>query len=112
MKSPFYTNLVDNISKINNNMCFYLFLHEEVASVINAVEEKDKYYLNEYFSNNQYGKMNHIKLDSVEVLFEEQNEDYLVSIFIKIYTYMDYFLEELRDYLIEINSINESIKKR
>lgn len=111
MKSPLISNFISKVSKLNNSMCFQLFLNEEISTQVSEATEKEKTYLDEFYSCNRYGKMNHVSLSDSMQLFDRHRDDFYVSVLIRLHAYIDYYIEGLTEFLQSVNSTDFTINK-
>ncbi|OEF97771.1 hypothetical protein [Desulfuribacillus alkaliarsenatis] len=94
-RSPYFRIFNKNISVLNNNLCFYLFVMKQFEkNTKNGLINKETKFISELFKENMYSKSINVKVKDLETEIKNYERTMLCGIFIHMYSYLDFFLEQ------------------
>ncbi|MDE5051765.1 hypothetical protein NDK25_04970 [Niallia taxi] len=107
VRSPYINNLLSNISQLNNNLSYYLFVMEEFeGKSAELIENQPELYLKELYSDNKRSKDLNIKGSDFSTQSIKYKNDLYKSIFVNLYSHLDYYFNSLLSLVRKILDVN------
>lgn len=107
LKSIYLNNLLNNISQLNNNLAFYLFAMEgfegESAEMMQANPDS---FLRETYPQNKFSNALNILNKNFPVYSLKYKDELYKNIYINLFSYMDYYLDNLLSFIRKILELN------
>lgn len=115
VRSPFINNLYSNISQINNNLCFYLFVMEEFEKeTTEFIQSQPELFLKELYSDNRYSEALNIRGKEFSTHSTFYKNELYKNIYINLYSYFDYHLDSVLSLvrkILVLENVNTEIKQ-
>ncbi|MFA1710252.1 hypothetical protein ACDX66_00885 [Peribacillus frigoritolerans] len=115
VRSPFINNLFSNISQINNNLSFYLFIMEGFEKEsIELMQNNPELFLKELYSDNRHSEALNIKGAEFSTHSNVYKNELYKNIYINLYSYMDFYFDSILSLVRKVltfEGANTQIKK-
>lgn len=100
LHSPYIKSYLNNVSKINNHITFYLFVMDQFKNdSSNIMQQNPDTLLSQLYQNNTFSSSFNIRAKDFNTEHNKYRQSILINLFINMYSYVEFYLDDMEKFV-------------